>query len=552
MREAPEHPASEEPNGNVIGTGNLTLNLSAKFAVLLAIILVAALLFQAGWSYYARMQQAQTQMLVRGQDIAAEVESIIQSTADLDTEKRAEVIRAFIVDASLATECPTSLIYTAANSEAQPSIEKPFAELALAPDDFDIEALSFLESSGNDAYYQLTTTENGLSVFRYVRALGNGSPYAISITIPADSYTSRIVTDALGDVAFSGLIVLAAFGIVLVVVRRLLTQPIRKMDEAAAAIETGDFDVKVPSKQRYRDELDELADHITQMAGELKALYTDLEGQVDARTRELSQANGQLERQSEELRQANQALKEDNEYRVKFLSVMSHELRTPLTSILAFLDIWEREHGPRDSDEAKIIKEIRINGKLLLDRVNNILEISRIDAGRSRMEWEAIDPFDLVAQLKATMHPLAENVGVDLSVEADEELPIIWGDGEKLLRILENLTENAVKYTQAGGYIRVRIDYDTPKDEAVFTVADNGRGIDEESLAHIFDGFVQARNASARISEGSGLGLSVVRELAEMHGGSVSVESSADEAAGTGTTFTVRIPCGGPEDEEMG
>lgn len=518
------------------------ISLATKLVALMAIVLVMALGFQAVWSYYVHSQQVSKQMLTRAEDVALELESIGRGAGGL--ENAADIVLSFSQEAAQRNNVGIAFFdASGAASSAEDS------RLLLPADTFVTEALDAIaagELGLDGSYYRFLDDGDGKRVFRYVRmidaqAAGTGSAtWAVSISLPVDVYEGSLVADVLADVSVVGIVVLAVLGAVFLVVRRWLVEPVRTMDAASAAIARGDFGVSIPAKERWRDELDDLAEHMGTMAHELEGLYADLESQVETRTAELRQANDLLE-------QANARLKEDGEYRIRFLSTMSHDLRTPLTAILAFLDVWDREYGPRNQDEANIVSEIRVNGKMLLGRVNNILEVSRIDAGRVRMEREEVDPVDLVSQVRSTMGPLADRKGVTLSVEVQADAPIIWGDGEKLLRILENLVENAVKYTQPGGAVWVRVSCDADADSAVFTVTDDGPGIEAESLPAIFDGFTQGGGASARVSEGSGLGLAVVRELAQLHGGTASVQSRV--GVDHGTVFTVRIPVSGGQAE---
>ena len=176
------------------------------------------------------------------------------------------------------------------------------------------------------------------------------------------------------------------------------------------------------------------------------------------------------------------------------------------------------------------------NHKTLLGMINNILQMTRIDAGRETFRPELMDMGDVVGLLQSTIAPLAEQKSITVSYEAD--VPLFVADAEKLRRIVENLMSNAVKFTSAGGRIAFRAHHRPEAGVIEISVADTGCGIPAESIPTIFDRFVQVDSSASRAHNGSGLGLALVRELTEMHGGTVQLESEV----GAGSTFTVRIP----------
>jgi signal transduction histidine kinase len=226
---------------------------------------------------------------------------------------------------------------------------------------------------------------------------------------------------------------------------------------------------------------------------------------------------------------------------------MSHEIRTPLTSILAFADIWTRSNAPRDKDEEKIMKEMQGNSQILLAMVNNILEMAKIEAGRQDVVLEPIDIADLMNAVKGSTGFLAEKKNVTLKTTIKRDVPVVFIDSEKVRRILENLISNAIKFVDEQGIVEVDISYDSAKEHLILAVADDGCGIKEEDVAFIFDRFVQSRDSLTYQHGGSGLGLAVVKELAEMHGGTVEVETTF----GQGSTFTVTIAAKATNMEEF-
>ena len=222
---------------------------------------------------------------------------------------------------------------------------------------------------------------------------------------------------------------------------------------------------------------------------------------------------------------------------------MSHELRTPLTSILAFARIL-RATDTLDVKTQGAVEEIEANATLLLNMVNNILTISKAEAHRNELVREPVDFVDLIGFIKNSLEPVARNKDVALRAKTDPDVPLSMADWEKLRRIVENLVDNAIKYTHAGGTVDVRVAFEQASGEGeaggfvVITVADDGIGIAAEDQDGIFERYRQAGQSPNRRYRGTGLGLAVVKELTELHGGAVSVTSERKQ----GSTFAVRIP----------
>ncbi|MEC4183553.1 DUF3365 domain-containing protein [Adlercreutzia sp. R21] len=240
---------------------------------------------------------------------------------------------------------------------------------------------------------------------------------------------------------------------------------------------------------------------------------------------------------SSPLERANRQLERESQQKSDFLAVMSHELRTPLTSIIAYTDIWEKERQTSPEAQEQFVREIKQSSAQLLEMVNNTIDVARLDAGRLELQWDETDLFDVVGEVMATSVPLAQKRGVRLSHEVDYDVPIIYSDEEALRKILLNLVSNAIKFTEPGGSVRLAVCPDAPG-WIRMEVADTGMGISEGDLAHIFEKFSQV--GQTEHSGGSGIGLFLVKSLAESLGGSVSVSSELEK----GSTFTVMVPVG--------
>ena len=254
------------------------------------------------------------------------------------------------------------------------------------------------------------------------------------------------------------------------------------------------------------------------MASRLSSLYGNLESEVDERTMQLSAANEELERQRRHVEEVNDKLKREYQYKSDFLTIVSHELRTPLTSILAFTDLMADSVPRADELVRKQLEEIDKNGRILLEMVDNVLETARIQAGSERLNLELVDLSDVVGMVEASSLSLAAKKRIALATRVAGDVPLILSDWEKVRRILVNLVSNAIKFTP-----------------------------EEGSVSVIFERFAQENMSTVRRYGGSGLGLSLVKDLAAMLGGAVSLESRVGE----GSVFRVVLPAdGGTEGED--
>ena len=229
----------------------------------------------------------------------------------------------------------------------------------------------------------------------------------------------------------------------------------------------------------------------------------------------------------------------------QFLANMSHELRTPLNAVIGFSEILNRElfgtlGEERYRDYARLIHE---SGEHLLNVVNDILDMSKIEAGKFKIVREPFDVASLVGSCVDVMRHAAEKKEIALAAEVAPGLPELTADKRACKQMLLNVMSNAVKFTDAGGSVRV-----TARAEdgmVALEVADNGVGIAEEDLPNLGNPFVQAQRSYERSYEGAGLGLSVVTGLARLHGGRLEIRSSL----GQGTTATIWLPIERPQDD---
>jgi signal transduction histidine kinase len=292
--------------------------------------------------------------------------------------------------------------------------------------------------------------------------------------------------------------------------------PVRAADGFLGRVAKGEFggSIDVPN----RDEFGALAERMNHMSGELHRLYDD------------------QRRAAHQLRLLNAELERASKAKSDFLASMSHELRTPMNAILGFTEMIRDDiYGEVPEAILEPIADIHTCGKQLLGLINNVLDLSKIEAGRMDLALGDYVVEDVVTTVKVSLRSLAATKGLDLLVTVPEDAPLCFGDGKRLTQCLINLAGNALKFTREG---RVEIRVEVHGDELIFAVADTGIGIPAHQVGNIFEEFQQADVTVSREFGGTGLGLSITKKLVELHGGRIWVESEE----GKGSTFFFRIP----------
>ncbi|MET0647450.1 MAG: ATP-binding protein [Pyrinomonadaceae bacterium] len=225
-----------------------------------------------------------------------------------------------------------------------------------------------------------------------------------------------------------------------------------------------------------------------------------------------------------------------NRLKDEFLSTLSHELRTPLTSIIGWTNLM-RAGQVRGEVQAQALETIERNAKVQSRLIDDLLDLSRIISGKLLLETREVNLDTVVSNSIEVVRPAANAKGIQLTYECEPGGKTIMGDSERLQQVAWNLLSNAVKFTPEGGSVRVRLAHEGAR--VRFSVNDTGRGIPAEFLPHVFDRFRQADSATTRAYGGLGLGLAIVRHLAELHGGEVQAESAGEDQ---GSTFSVAFP----------
>jgi|ERR1043165_761050 PAS domain S-box-containing protein len=251
---------------------------------------------------------------------------------------------------------------------------------------------------------------------------------------------------------------------------------------------------------------------------------------------EQQQARLQAEDERRRAEQSYRVAQEANRAKDEFLMTLSHELRTPMTAILG----WARllpSMSPEDTNFREAIDQIARGAQMQARLIDDVLDVSRIVSGKLRLSRETVDVSRIIAASLDAVRPTAEAKAITLSTSLGPSLGTVIADPTRLQQVLWNLLTNAVKFTPRGG--KVEVGARRTSSHVQFTVTDSGEGIDPDFLPHVFEAFRQAENPNTRIHGGLGLGLSIVRYIAEAHGGTVAAESAG---RGKGATFTVTLP----------
>jgi PAS domain S-box-containing protein len=273
------------------------------------------------------------------------------------------------------------------------------------------------------------------------------------------------------------------------------------------------------------------AEENERLARELQQLNDQLEDRIRRATVELEERNRQLEWQSYELERASQLKSE-------FLANMSHELRTPLNVILGYTSLMrERIYGDVTARQEEALAKVHNTSQHLLDLINDILDLSKIEAGKMPMHVEPVSLLQVVDELSETILPMLRSKNLGYHRDISDQLPVLRTDATKVKQVLLNLLSNAIKFTHVG-WVRLAAVPDPAGSGAIIEVEDTGIGIRPEDIDAIFEDFRQLDQSRTREFGGTGLGLSITRKLLALLGGTISVESTY----GAGTRFMVTLP----------
>lgn len=333
------------------------------------------------------------------------------------------------------------------------------------------------------------------------------------------------------------LLMVAPVTLVALVVARSISRPVRQAARVAQQIAAGDL--KVDVQVTGRDETAHLLRSIKFMASDLRELYATMEDKIRQRTGELEESNLQL-------RDAQEVADGANKAKSAFLANMSHELRTPLNAIIGYSEMLVETAGDEGHDfYLADLNKIRTAGKHLLELINSVLDLSKIEAGKMELYLEPATVTTFLAGVTSMIRPLVEKNHNQLILEEGGQLGDMRVDVTKLRQSLLNLLSNASKFTSAG-IVKLTVARETVDgvDWLAFRVSDSGIGMTPEQMGRLFEAFSQADSSTSKRFGGTGLGLAISRRFCRMMGGDIHVESEY----GKGSTFTIRIPAVVSED----
>lgn len=345
----------------------------------------------------------------------------------------------------------------------------------------------------------------------------------VKLVVPVRERRWILFVTALGGGAGAVLAIIVFY----TVTQRVVLMPLTRLRELTERVTSGDLHAR--SDLRTGDEFQKLG-----------AAFNAMLDHIEKAQDELRRINRSLDIRLGELAETNVALYESNRLKSDFLSNVSHELRTPLVSIIGFADLLNDAWAHEDIDRARLARYTRnilTSGRSLLDLINDLLDLAKIEAGKMELH---ISEFDLAAtcfDLIDFIRPLASKKELELRADVAPDLPRMMGDSGRVKQILYNLLSNAVKFTPQGGRVRLSADLDS-EGQVVLRVSDTGPGIPQDKLHLIFEKFRQLDSSRTREYEGTGLGLAITRELVKLLQGQIEVRTEV----GKGTEFIVRLP----------
>jgi len=383
----------------------------------------------------------------------------------------------------------------------------------------------------------------GLSPSRTERRLGTLTLYLSPQTLVA-ALKLRALQSLIAVALFLGGAALVAFYLA-----RRVTAPVYDLVRGFQEVDGGNFhpEVAEPDEpilsvlvsqfhhtvQRVRElirEKDVYGEQLLMTARELEELNDTLERKIAERTHSLENAVAMLE-------YSNRKIQEADRLKSEFLANMSHELRTPLNAVIGFSELMlERIPGPLTADQEQCLGDILHSGQHLLKLINEILDLSKVEAGKMPVNFTTRRMDEVLGEVQALFRPLLTKKGQTLRLSCASPQTPVYTDQHKLKQILINLLSNAHKFSPEKAEVVLVAESDEVGHR--FTVEDRGIGIPAEHLEHIFEAFRQLDGSSSRIQEGTGLGLTLCRRFSELLGGSLAVQSRV----GAGSTFTLLLP----------
>jgi signal transduction histidine kinase len=354
---------------------------------------------------------------------------------------------------------------------------------------------------------------------------------AVGMSLSQKRVNATIINILRSIAILTGLVILVGIGMTIFLVK-VIAGPVNQLATAAKRIAEGDVTSQVTIKSR--DEIGELAASFNRMAESIQQRENDLRHHAE----ELDRLNHRLVAQQEQLQQINAQLAAASQHKSQFLANMSHELRTPLNAIIGFSGILLNQSlgNVSEAERREFLGNIMISGKHLLGLINEVLDLSKIEAGRITLSQDRFSVPEVLERVRQTIEPLAHKKQITIATTIDPALTVLIADETKFRQILFNLLSNAIKFTPQAG--QVQLFAHAKKDSAEFAVVDTGIGIKPEDRERIFQEFEQVEMSAERRFEGTGLGLTLAKKLVELQGGRIWLDSEV----GKGSSFSFALP----------
>lgn len=360
-----------------------------------------------------------------------------------------------------------------------------------------------------------------------------GMVYVVLTTQENQEYQSIIL---LRSLVIALLLCIATYFLVIKAGRRI-SRPLEAIGRAVEDVKRGNLDVQLEIEGK--DEIEHLKQGINTMIDSLRNAKQDMEAKVEDATKQLIEAMAELEKSNKDLRHQEQKAIHASEAKSQFLATMSHEIRTPLSGMIGMLELL-KEHGLRD-EQVEFVKNISIAAEALKGLIDDILDFSRIEAGKLQLNEQSTSPTALVEDVANLLAPSAQEKDLEFICDIDTVTPQeVLCDNLRLRQVLINLAGNAVKFTEHG-FVRIRLrvlSSNNSEQQVRFEIEDSGVGIEKDKLGSLFDSFTQVDNSSARKYAGTGLGTTISKELITLMGGRIGVTSHY----GKGSRFWFEIP----------
>ena len=469
------------------------------------------------------------------QDLVTRDQVLVQSFVTLTDENQFYLAHSTQPEYVLKFVAPPEGITLLDLKKSQRLLDIPNEELFL---EFHALKQKLVENK-NESYFSIADiTPNG-KVHQVAIAKLENQPWTVAFYLPQEVFLTPIREQNKDTILLVAIIAITVI-VVAAVVTQFLTKPIIHLTDIAQEIIAGNLSRQAHVKSN--DEIGILALTFNKMTTQLQTLISNLEAHVI----DLTRTQAELEESKQELENKNKRLEEMDKLKDEFLANTSHELRTPLNGIIGLTEsMLDGATGILNTVQSRNLSMVANSGKRLATLINNILDFSKLKHKSLTLQVKPIYLYPVIDVVLTLSEPLLASKPVELINKVDSSLLPVYGDENRVQQILYNLIGNAIKFTETGHVI---VSTKTDENYITITISDTGTGIHADKLSHIFQAFEQADGSVAREYGGTGLGLAVTRQLVELHGGTVSVDS----ILGEGSSFYFTLPISNELPEDVG